>query len=202
MNALHSYTKESHLSRFNERAPHPVYLKITTMADLVNRVATSGLVTLKLEEYWPDAAFATFDLKDYLFMELILKEKDFRQAVKEHDFSQYQDKVLLAFCSADAIIPNWAYMLVAASAAAHARDVFLGTEAEYLRQHYRQAVQSLDAASFAGKRIVIKGCGDRPVPASAYLDVTKHLRPHVKSLMFGEPCSTVPVYKKPTPRKR
>ncbi|OAV42870.1 DUF2480 family protein [Lewinella sp. 4G2] len=164
---------------------------------LTNRVAASGLITLKLEEYWPTAGFATFDLKDYLFMGLILKEKDFRAAVKEHDFSQYAGKTLLVFCSADAIIPNWAYMLVAAAAAPFAADIYQGTEEAYLRQHFRGVIQQLNVADFADKRVVIKGCGDRAVPASAYLDVTKHLQPHVKSLMFGEPCSTVPVFKKP-----
>ncbi|NJC27831.1 DUF2480 family protein [Neolewinella antarctica] len=168
------------------------------MADLLtNRVAVSGIVTLKLEEHWPRQAFATFDLKDYLFMELILKEKDFRAAVKDHDFSQYEDKILLVFCSADAIIPNWAYMLVAAAATPYAADIYQGTEAEFLRQHYRKVIQNLDPENFVDKRVVIKGCGERTIPASAYLDVTTHLQPHVKSLMFGEPCSTVPVYKKP-----
>lgn len=164
---------------------------------LVNRVAAAGLITLKLEEHWPKAPFATFDLKDYLFMELILKEKDFRAAVKEHDFSQYEDKILLVYCSADAIIPNWAYMLVAAAAAPFAADIYQGTEAEFLRQHYRKVVENLAVSGFADKRVVIKGCGEKTIPASAYLDITKHLQPHVKSLMFGEPCSTVPVYKRP-----
>ena len=168
------------------------------MADvLVNRVAASGLITLKLEDYHPTAAFAHFDLKDYLFMELILKEKDFRTAIKEHDFSQYQGKILLAYCSADAIIPNWAYMLVAAAASPFAADIYQGTEEDYLRQHYRQVITALNPDDYADKRLVIKGCGDKAVPASAYLDVTRHLRPVAKSIMFGEPCSTVPVYKKP-----
>lgn len=172
------------------------------MADtLVNRVAASGLITLKLEDYWPEAGFATFDLKDYLFMELILKEKDFRSAIKEHDFSQYRDKILLVFCSADAIIPNWAYMLVAASATGQAKDVYQGTEEEFLRYHFRNVVERLPTEIYVDKRVVIKGCGDKIVPPSAYLDVTKHLQPHAKSVMFGEPCSTVPVYKKPRPKK-
>ena len=167
------------------------------MAELVNRVAASGLITYKLEDHWPTAGFAVFDLKDYLFMELILKEKDFREALKEHDFSQYAGKILLVHCSADAIIPNWAWMLVARDAAPHAADVYLGTEADYLRDHYRRVIDALDPADYADKRIVIKGCGDRDVPASAYLDLTVKLRPVAKSIMFGEPCSTVPVYKQP-----
>lgn len=168
---------------------------------LVNKVANSSLVTLKLEDYWPKAAYATFDLKDYLFMELILKEKDFREHLKAHDFSQYQDKTLLVYCSADAIIPAWAYMLVAAAAAPFTADIFLGTEEEYLRHHFRQAIAGLDPADFTDQRIVIKGCGEKQVPASAYLDITALLQPVVRSIMYGEPCSTVPVFKKPLTRK-
>ena len=168
---------------------------------LVNRVANSQLVTLKLEDHYPTAPFATFDLKDYLFMELILKEKDFRAAVREHDFSQYRGQTLLVFCSADAIIPAWAYMLVAAAAAPFVHDIYQGTEVDYLRDHFRRAVAALDAEDFRDRRVVVKGCGDKAVPASAYLDVTAKLTPVAKSVMFGEPCSTVPVFKRPlTPR--
>jgi len=171
------------------------------MSALVNKVANSRLTTLKLEEHWPTHAMAEFDLKDYLFMELILKEKDFRAAIKEHDFSQYQDKVLLVFCSADAIIPAWAYMLVAAAAADHAADIYQGTEQDYLRDHYREVAAGLDLEAFTGQRVVVKGCGEREVPPAAYLAVTARLRPVVRSIMFGEPCSTVPVYKQPMRRK-
>lgn len=167
------------------------------MAELVNRVAASGLITFKLEDHWPTAAFATFDLKDYLFMELILKEKDFRAALKEHDFTQYEGKILLVHCSADAIIPAWAYMLVAQGGAPYAADVYQGTEADYLRDHFRRVISALNPADFDDKRVVIKGCGEKDVPPSAYLDITAKLQPVVKSIMYGEPCSTVPVYKKP-----
>ena len=134
-------------------------------------------------------------------MELILKEKDFREAIKAHDFSQYQDKTLLVFCSADAIIPAWAYMLVAAAASPFAKDIYQGTEAAFLSAHYRQTIAGLDLEAFADQRVVIKGCGEKEVPASAYLDVTAKLRPVVRSIMYGEPCSTVPVFKRPMTRK-
>ena len=162
---------------------------------MVNKVAASGLITLKLEEYWPETPLVAFDLKDYLFRELILREKDFREAVAAHDFTRYAGQTLLVFCSADAIIPAWAYMLVAASAAPYAADVYQGTEEEYLRDHYRRVIRDFDASEYAGQRVVVKGCGDRDVPAAAYLEVTALLRPVAKSIMFGEPCSTVPVYK-------
>lgn len=164
---------------------------------LVNRVAESGLVTIDLEKYFPTAPIAHFDLKDYLFMGLILKEKDFREAVKTHDWTQYEGKNLLVFCSADAIIPTWAYMLVAVSAAPFAVEVFQGTENEFLKSHYFALIKALDVATWESKRIVIKGCSDKPVPPEAYTALTKRLQPLAQSIMFGEPCSTVPIFKKP-----
>lgn len=164
--------------------------------ELVNRVAESGLITLKLEDFFPEGDFASFDLKDFLFMELILKEKDFREALKAHDWTQYQDKILLVDCSTDAIIPLWAYMLVATYAQPFARDIFQGDSDTYIRQAMNRALSHLDLASFEGQRVVVKGCGEKPVPASAYLEITRLLRPIAQSIMFGEPCSTVPVFKK------
>jgi len=164
---------------------------------LVNRVAASGLITFKLEEFLPDGDFAEFDLKDYLFQGLILREKDFREAVREHDWSQYQGKILLTYCSADAIIPVWAYMLVAASAAPFATDIFQGDRKAYFDAFFREKLAALDIAAYTDQRIVIKGCSDRPVPVSAYVELTRRLQPHARSIMYGEPCSTVPIYKKP-----
>ncbi len=163
---------------------------------LVNRVAASSLITLDLEKYYPQTPIAHFDLKDYLFKELLLKEKDFRAALKEHNWNQYQDKVLLVYCSTDAIIPIWAYMLVASYAAPFAKDIFQGTEDDYLENAYHKIIQDLDPAEFDDQRIVIKGCSEKKVPLSAYLDLTRKLRPIAKSIMFGEPCSTVPIFKK------
>ncbi len=164
---------------------------------LVNRVANSGLITLNLEEFFPQATIAHFDLKDYLFMEMILKEKDFRAALKDHDWSAYEGKILLVYCSADAIIPTWAYMLVAGYAAPLAQDVFQGTEAEFLKAHFLRAISKWDFEQYSDQRIVVKGCSNHPVPPAAYLEVVRRLRPLAKSIMFGEPCSTVPIYKKP-----
>jgi len=167
------------------------------MKPLVNRVSNSSLLTLKLEELFPKQEIVEFDIKDYLFMELILKEKDFREALKTHDWVQYKGKVLLVFCSADAIIPLWAYMLIAASAAPYAYDVFQGKTDDYYRTSLLRQIDQLDIEEYRGKRIVIKGCSDHPVPPAAYLEITRRLQPIAKSIMFGEPCSTVPVYKKP-----
>ncbi|MEZ4987955.1 MAG: DUF2480 family protein [Saprospiraceae bacterium] len=165
---------------------------------LVNRVANSGLVTIKLEGFFPRQEQMTFDMKDYLFMGLVLKEKDFREALAVHDWAAYQGKILLVHCSMDAIIPLWAYMLVATHAAPYAIDVFQGTAADYIKYHYLKTIHEMDMTPYEGQRIVIKGCSDEPVPAAAYLALSRRLQPVAKSIMFGEPCSTVPVYKKRT----
>lgn len=164
---------------------------------LVNRVASSGLVTLKLEEYFPKEELASFDLKDFLFMGLILKEKDFREALKQHDWTQYEGKNLIILCSADAIIPVWAYMLVTAYASPFAKEIFQGNAEEFYKHIFQKELDKLDASEYEGKRIVIKGCSDKPVPPSAYVELTRKLQPFALSIMYGEPCSTVPIFKRP-----
>lgn len=164
---------------------------------LVNRVANSGLINFNLEEHYPEQEFASFDLKDYLFQGLILKEKDFRKSLKEIDWTTYQDKILLVYCSTDAIIPVWAYMLVSAYAEEYAHEIFQGSKEEYLKHHYQNFIATIDAESFSQKRVVIKGCSDKAVPPSAYLAITRKLKPYAQSIMYGEPCSTVPIFKRP-----
>ena len=163
---------------------------------LVNRVANSSLVTIDLEEMYPVGEIVPFDLKAYLFMELMLKEKDFREALQALDWEQFRGKNLAVFCSTDAIIPMWAYMLVATHAAPFVEDIALCEPAEFAEKAFLKKIAALDVNGFEGKRLVIKGCSDKPVPASAYLEITRRLQPLALSLMFGEPCSTVPVYKK------
>ena len=170
----------------------------TTDKPLVNRIAASGLITLKLEEFFPEAEIAKLDLKGYLFRELLLKEKDFREAMAAHDWEQYEGKILLVYCSTDAILPMWAFMLVASYAAPYAKDVFQGEEKDYFQAYYTKTLAELDVEKYRDERIIIKGCTDnKPIPANAYLELTKRLRPLAKSIMYGEPCSTVPIYKKP-----
>ena len=163
---------------------------------VVNKVATSGLITLNLEDYLPSGEIAVFDLKDHLFMGLILKEKDFREALKNMDWTAYQDRNVALTCSADAIIPVWAYMLVATYLQPVARDVYVGNKEELQKHLFLKNIATIDTASFEGQKVVIKGCGDIPVGEFAYSEITKLLRPVVQSLMYGEPCSTVPIYKK------
>lgn len=163
---------------------------------IVNKVAQSGLITLNLEDYLPQGEFVVFDLKDYLFMGLILKEKDFREALKNLDWSQYREKQVAVTCTADAIIPLWAYMLVTTYLQPVAKDVYVGSADEMQKHLFLKNISAIDPSPFAGQRIVVKGCGDIPIGAYAYAELTKHLLPQVKSIMYGEPCSTVPVYKK------
>ncbi len=167
-----------------------------TAPPLVNRVAQSGLVTINLEDFFPQAEIVGLDLAGWLFRGLILREKDFRESLKSHDWSQYEGKNLAVHCSADAIIPMWAWMLVASAAAPFAADIYQGTPEEMVKHHFSKTMAGFKTEKFEGKRLVIKGCSDRPVPASAYLELTRLLQPVALSIMFGEPCSTVPVFKK------
>ncbi len=162
----------------------------------VNKVAESGLVTLDLEAYYPKEETAVFDLKNYLFMELILKEKDYREALKNIDWSIYQNKNVAITCSADAVIPMWAFMLAATYLQPVAKEVIFGDEDFLHRTLFLKNLSKINAGEFADKRVVIKGCGDKNISESAYVEITKLLTPVVKSIMYGEPCSTVPIYKK------
>jgi hypothetical protein len=171
-------------------------METTLNQPLVNRVANSSLVTIDLEEMYPAGEIVPFDLKGFLFMELILKEKDFREALNALDWEQYRDKNLAVFCSTDAIIPLWAYMLVATHAAPFVRDIGLCEPADFVEKSFLKKIAAMDLQAYEGKRLVIKGCSDKPVPAAAYLEITHRLQPVALSIMFGEPCSTVPVYKR------
>ncbi|MEY3420849.1 MAG: hypothetical protein RIR48_1138 [Bacteroidota bacterium] len=164
---------------------------------LVNKVAESGLITINLENYFPQHSFAVFDLKDYLFHGLILKEKEFRDALKSLDWTRYEQKLVLITCSTDAIIPLWAYMLIESYLHGIAADTYQGSEEEYLRMYYRNVLSQIDVAKYIDQRIVIKGCSNKPVPAYAYGYITQLLKPYAQSIMFGEPCSTVPIFKRP-----
>jgi len=164
---------------------------------IINRVANSGILTINLEEFYPQHEMVDFDIKDYLFKELILKEKDFRAALKAYDWESLQDKILLIHCSTDAIIPVWAYMLITAYATPFVHDLYEGTLDEYLKLHYTQQIEKIDLENYQEKRVVIKGCSDKPVPPLAYALTVKKLRPAAQSIMYGEPCSTVPIFKRP-----
>lgn len=164
---------------------------------LVNKVAESGIITLNLEQFLPDrASIVSFDLKPFLFKELLLREKDFRASITAQDWSQYAGKHVAVYCSSDAIIPMWAYMLVGAALEPFAQTVFSGTVAALQTQLLLSNLENMAIAEYTDKRVVIKGCGDIALPEAAFLSIATKLKPVVKSLMYGEPCSTVPVYKK------
>lgn len=168
------------------------------METFVNKVAESGIITLDLTAYIPGAdTIMGFDLKPFLFREMILREKDYREALKQHDWTVYQDKQVHIFCSVDAIIPMWANMLAAVNLNGIARSVFYGTR-EAFESHLtlRNLEKNIVVTEYADKRVVIKGCADVAAPAEAYVAISAMLQPVVKSLMYGEPCSTVPVFKK------
>ena len=166
------------------------------MEEIRNKVAESGLITIDLEKYYPSAQPMPFDLKNLLFMEMLLKEKDFREALDHHDWSQYENRDVAVYCSTDAIVPMWAYMLVVSKLSGIARSIISGTPEEAFKQIFIENIKEVNAAAFEGKRVVVKGCGDKPVPEYAYAAISIKLLSVVKSLMYGEPCSTVPVYKR------
>jgi Protein of unknown function (DUF2480) len=165
------------------------------MDTIVNKVAESGLITLDLEAFYPREEILSFDMKDHLFMGMILKEKDFRTALQQTDWETYRDKAVAVFCSADAIIPLWAHMLVSTYLSGVARRVFAGTLEEMRKQLFIENIRNINTEEYTDKRVVIKGCGDLEIGDYAYVEITNKLVPAVKSLMYGEPCSTVPVYK-------
>ena len=169
------------------------------MEAIVNKVAESGIITLDLAPYIPhEKDIAVFDLKPFLFREMILREKDYRSALQGHDWKQYEGKHVAILCSVEAIVPVWAYMLAASYLQPVAGSVFYGTEEEMMKTLLIQNINQIDLVEYADKRVVIKGCGDTPIPDVAYVAITSRLRPVVKSIMYGEPCSTVPIYKKPS----
>jgi hypothetical protein len=166
------------------------------MSEIVNRVANSPIITIDLEEYYTPGGREVFDLKGYLFQELVLKEMDFRKALKELDWEIYRGKHVAVYCSADAIVPTWAFMLVATYLQGLAATVILGDEEALEQFLYQDSLQKLDPADFTDRPVVVKGCGELPVPLFAYGEVVRKLKPVAKSIMYGEPCSTVPLYKR------
>jgi hypothetical protein len=162
----------------------------------INKVAESGLITLDLETWYPKEETAVFDMKEHLFMGMILKEKDFREALKNLDWSIYSNKDVALTCSADAIIPVWAWMLVATYLQPVAKEIVMGDEKELHKHLFLKNLSTINVNDYTDQRVVIKGCGETPIADYVYMEITKLLRPVAKSIMYGEPCSTVPVFKK------
>ena len=163
--------------------------------EIINRVSNSKLMTFYLEEIYPEGKRVVFDIKDWLFQEIILKEKDFRESVNTHNWSQYKNCFVAVSCSADAIIPSWAFMLIASELTPFANKVVIGDLELLETVIYQELLGFLDLKDLADKPVIIKGCANKPIPNSAYAFLIAKLQPIAKSIMFGEACSTVPLYK-------
>jgi len=164
---------------------------------IINRVAGSAIISLDLEYFYPKGERVVFDIKDNLYEETILREKEFRIFIKEHNWSNYKDKNIAITCSVDAIVPTWAFMLIASKLSSVANHIAFGTLAELEKELFTMALNQLNVADYQDAKVVVKGCSGNAIPTSAYVHLVRILQPVVSSLMFGEPCSTVPVYKKP-----
>ena len=164
--------------------------------EIINRVANSKLVTINLEDFYPQGKRVLFDVKDWLYEGFVLREKEFRQRVNAHDWSQYQDNYVALTCSTDAIIPAWAYMLLSSQLETYAIKVVIGNLDLLETSIYQDIINALDVSQFTDKPIIIKGCSNKPVPTNAYVMLTNALKPVAKSIMYGEACSAVPLYKR------
>lgn len=164
--------------------------------EIVNRVANSKLVTVNLEAFYPEGERVLFDLKDWLYEEFVLREKEFRNSVKEHNWSQYEGQYVALTCSTDAIIPAWAYMLITTELQPYAKRIVLGNLEELETSIYQEIISKLEVEQYHDLPLIIKGCSNKPVPKNAYIQLVQKLQPVAKSMMFGEACSSVPLYKR------
>jgi len=164
--------------------------------EIINRVANSKLVVVDLEDYYPKGRRTVFDIKDWLFQELVLREKDFRDQANQHDWSQYQDHYVALTCTSDAIVPAWAFMLLTMNLQPYAKTIVIGSLEQLETSIYQDIIQNLDTSSFEDQPLIIKGCANKPVPANAYIMLSQKLKPIAKSIMYGEACSSVPLYKR------
>lgn len=163
--------------------------------EIVNRVANSPLVTIDLEDYYPQGERILFDIKDWLFEGIVLREKDFRNHISAHNWSQYQNSYVALTCSSDAIVPAWAFMLLSIHLQPYAKQVVIGNLEQLETSIYQNIIEQLDLSGFKDKPIIIKGCSKKPVPQNAYIMLANKLKPVAKSIMYGEACSSVPLYK-------
>lgn len=166
------------------------------MDEIINKVAASSLEVFDLEAYYPKGVRTQIDISQWLHEGFILKEKEFREQLKEHDWSLYQDAFVAIDCSTDAILPAWATILVTVQVAPFAKKISLGTIADLEASIYQELLSRLDFSIYEGKPVILKGCSNKPIPSSAYILAVQYLQPFAKSIMYGEACSAVPLYKK------
>ena len=168
--------------------------------EIINRVANSDLISIDLTDYAPNIDILEIDLKQFLFEGLVLKEREFRASLQEFDFSKYKNKIVGIFCSSDCVIPMWAFMLVTSNLTGVAIEIISGNKGAVFQQLFLRNLQALNPEELQNKKVIVKGCGQVPLNESLYVEITKKLKTTVSSLMFGEACSAVPVYKKKTLR--
>ncbi|OUR93211.1 hypothetical protein A9Q87_05870 [Flavobacteriales bacterium 34_180_T64] len=164
--------------------------------EIINRVASSSLVVFDLEDYYPDGERILFDIKEWLYKGLVLREKEFRDQVKNHNWKQYQDTYVALMCSTDAIVPAWAFMLLSIQLEPYVKKSLIGTLETLELSIYQDIIFNLDVSAYKNKPIIIKGCSHKPVPDNAYVLLSQKLKPIAKSIMYGEACSSVPLFKK------
>ena len=165
------------------------------MEEIINKVANSVLEVFDLEDYYPKGMRVQIDISQWLLEGFLLKEKDFREHLKNHDWSQYQDQYVAVHCSTDAIVPAWALILVAVQLAPFAKKVVNGTIEDLDGSLYEEILTKIDYSAYKNKAVIVKGCSKKPVPMRAYILATTYLQPFAKSIMYGEACSAVPLYK-------
>lgn len=165
--------------------------------DIVNRVAQSKLVTFNLEDFYPQGERILFDISQWLHEGFVLRETAFREEAKNHDWSQYSNAYVALGCSTDAIVPAWAYMLISSCLEPYSKKTVIGSLEDLESHLYLEIINRLDVTDLQDKAIIVKGCSHKPVPKNAYIFLINKLQPVVKSLMYGEACSSVPLYKKP-----
>ncbi|GAA0714027.1 DUF2480 family protein [Aquimarina litoralis] len=165
--------------------------------EIINRVANNkNLITIDLEDYYPEGDRVVFDIKDWLYEGFILREKEFRQQVSEHDWSQYQNAYVALHCSSDAIIPGWAYLLLTTKLTPFAKHVAVGSLKDLETMLFSDIIRTLDISAYQDKLLIIKGCANKPIPENAYIQLIQKLQPIAKSIMYGEACSSVPLFKR------
>ncbi|NND51509.1 MAG: DUF2480 family protein [Flavobacteriaceae bacterium] len=163
--------------------------------DIINRVANSKLMTIDLEDYYPEGKRVLFDIKDWLFEGLVLREKEFRQRALSYNWSNHQDDYMALFCSTDAIVPSWAFMLLTVHLEPFAKKIIVGDLEALETSIYQDIINEIDTKPYVNKPIIIKGCSNKPVPDNAYTMLTNKLKPVARSIMYGEACSSVPLFK-------
>lgn len=164
--------------------------------EIINRVANSSLVTIDLEDFYPQGRRIVFDIKEWLYEGLILREKDFREQVESYDWEQYKDAYIALTCSTDAIIPSWAYLLLTTKLAPYAKKIVVGDLELLETVVYKEIIDIFETENLKDKPVIIKGCANKPIPSSAYTLLIQRIQPVAKTIMFGEACSTVPLFKR------